>query len=208
MHSSSLLYENEKHQFGHIALIAGVDEAGRGPVAGPVVVAAVILDKTKPIVGINDSKKLSAKKRQKLYSEIIANSTAYSIVEVSHQRIDEINILQAVLEGMHRAVLNLSLIPDLCLIDGNKAPSGLDIDCVTCIKGDGNYASIAAASILAKVHRDSLMANLDSLYPGYGFTKHKGYPTAQHLKALSELGPCPVHRQSYAPVKCLQKNQL
>jgi ribonuclease HII len=208
MLSSSLLYGNEKQQFGHIALIAGVDEAGRGPVAGPVVVAAVILDKTKPIVGINDSKKLSAKKRQKLYSEIITNSVAYSIVEVSHQRIDEINILQAVLEGMHRAVLNLSLIPDLCLIDGNKAPSGLDIDCVTCIKGDGNYASIAAASILAKVHRDSLMANLDSLYPGYGFTKHKGYPTAQHLKALSELGPCPVHRQSYAPVKCLLKNQL
>lgn len=204
MPDTSILYQNEKALMTHFKLIAGVDEAGRGPIAGPVVIAAAILNHKQPIAGINDSKQLSTTKREKLYSEIINKALAYAIIEVSHQRIDEINILQAVLEGMRQAINALKIRPDLCLIDGNKIPVSLDVIARACIKGDGTYASIAAASILAKVHRDKLMSELDATYPAYGFAKHKGYPTAQHLKALQDNGPCPIHRFTYAPVRQLE----
>jgi ribonuclease HII len=203
MNDTSYLYNNEKNLIRHYKIIAGVDEAGRGPIAGPVVVAAVILDHRHPIPGINDSKQLSAFKREKLYAEIIKYALAFNIVEVSHQRIDDINILQAVLEGMKQSVSSLAIKPHLCLIDGNKVPVGIRTKTLACVKGDTIYASIAAASILAKVHRDRIMADHDALYPEYGFKQHKGYPTAKHLKALQEFGPCPIHRLTYAPVRQL-----
>jgi ribonuclease HII len=197
------LYTNE-NQFRNVyRFIAGVDEAGRGPIAGPVVIAAVILNESKQIEGVNDSKKISAKKRNKLSQLIKQNALAFSIVEVSHLRIDEVNILQSVLEGMLQAVLELQVKPDLCLIDGNKLPKGIKVDAQACIKGDATFASIAAASILAKVHRDEIMTQQDKLYPEYGFAQHKGYPTSLHLKALRQYGPCPIHRLSYAPLRLL-----
>jgi len=201
---SNKLYQNEapfQKQFKHVA---GVDEAGRGPIAGPVVVAAVILNSRFHIDGINDSKQISARKRDYLFDIIIDKAVAYSIIEISHQRIDEINILQAVLEGMKQAVETLSRKPKLCLIDGNKLPAGMKVETRACIKGDSTYASIAAASILAKVYRDRIMTEHDITYPAYGFARHKGYPTAQHLKALQIYGPCPIHRLTYAPLKRLE----
>jgi ribonuclease HII len=200
---TSLLYEHEFSLSDHYQLIAGVDEAGRGPIAGPVVIASVILNLLIPIEGINDSKQLSQRQREALYPLIIENAIAYSIVEVSHQRIDEINILQAVLEGMKQAVETLSIKPQLCLIDGNKLPSRLNIEARAIVKGDSIYASIAAASILAKVTRDRIMTEHSITYPVYGFAQHKGYPTEQHLKALQEHGACPIHRLTYAPVRQL-----
>jgi ribonuclease HII len=200
------LYHNESVWNKQHRLIAGVDEAGRGPIAGPVVIAAVILNQTNPIAGINDSKQLSPRRRELLFDEIINSALAYSIIEVSHSRIDAINILQAVLEGMQQAVEKLSLQPDLCLIDGNHLPPQLNIRAQACIRGDSTFASIAAASILAKVHRDRLMTRYDQAYPQYGFAQHKGYPTAMHLKALYQYGPSPIHRMSYAPVRQLELN--
>ena len=200
----NLLFENELLLSNDYQLIAGVDEAGRGPLAGPVVIAAVILNLNFTLPGINDSKQLSHKQLDILYPLIIEHAIAYSIIEVSHQRIDEINILQAVLEGMKQAVETLSVTPQLCLIDGNKLPKGLTMEARAIVKGDGIYASIAAASILAKVTRDRIMTAHDITYPEYGFAKHKGYPTAMHLKALQDNGPCPIHRMTYAPVRQLE----
>lgn len=198
---SDLLYQNEAALHKQFRQIAGVDEAGRGPIAGPVVVAAVILSPEVPIDGINDSKQLSAKKRELLFDIITSQALAYSIIEVSHRKIDEINILQAVLEGMRQAVESLQIKPGLCLVDGNKLPPGLKTKARACVKGDATYASISAASILAKVYRDRIMTEHDVTYPAYGFARHKGYPTSQHLQAVQEHGPCPIHRMSYAPLK-------
>lgn len=198
------LYKNEAALHKQFGFIAGVDEAGRGPIAGPVVVAAVILNPKLRIEGINDSKQLTSNLREHLYNIVIQNCLSYSIIEISHQRIDEINILQAVLEGMRQAVEALKSAPSLCLIDGNKLPEGLNVKAKACVKGDATYASISAASILAKVHRDTIMQFHDLSYPVYGFARHKGYPTPQHLKALREHGPCPIHRLSYGPLKQLE----
>jgi ribonuclease HII len=182
------------------AHIAGVDEAGRGPLAGPVVVAAVILDPARPIKGLNDSKKLSARQRGALFETIRSHALAFSIVEISHQQIDAMNILQATLLGMSQAVAGLKLAPERVLIDGNQVPQALAGCATAIVGGDATEPSISAASILAKVHRDRLMNAMDTRFPGYGFAKHKGYPTPEHLNALELLGPCEIHRRSYAPV--------
>ncbi|WP_251359482.1 ribonuclease HII [Kangiella sp. TOML190] len=183
-------------------LIAGVDEVGRGPLAGPVVAAAVILDPNKPIIGLADSKKLSESKREQLSLEIKENALAWSIARAEIEEIDRINILQASLLAMKRAVESLSTFPQLALIDGNKLP---ELDCAmeAIIKGDSKEACISAASIIAKVSRDQEMVAMDERYPGYGFAKHKGYPTKQHREAIERLGITPIHRRSYAPVQRL-----
>jgi ribonuclease HII len=181
-------------------LIAGVDEAGRGPLAGPVMVAAVILDPRKAIDGLDDSKRLSEKRREALFPLIREKSLAWSIVEVGADEIDQVNILQATLLGMRRAVEQLSPTPSLALIDGNRAPA-LDCEVKTIVHGDALEPAISAASILAKVARDRLMKKLHLRYPIYGFDRHKGYPTAEHLRLLEEYGPCAIHRKSFAPVK-------
>ena len=180
----------------------GVDEAGRGPLAGNVFAAAVILNPERPIVGLADSKKLSAAVRERLYLEIITHSLAYSISSSSVAEIDQLNILQATMLAMQRAVNGLQLLPSLVLIDGNKAPE-LRFPTKTIIQGDVTNAAISAASILAKVSRDREMLELDLRYPGSGFAKHKGYGTKEHLAALAALGPSPEHRRSFAPVKFL-----
>lgn len=177
----------------------GVDEAGRGPLAGPVVAAAVILDPLNPISGLNDSKKLSAKRRDALAVEIRAKALAWSVAEASVEEIDRINILQASLLAMRRAVEGLKIQPETALIDGNRCPQ-LACPAEAIVGGDGKVASIAAASILAKTVRDAGMLVLHAEYPMYGFDRHMGYPTALHLQALREHGPSPVHRRSYAPV--------
>ncbi len=186
-------YEREYDSEG---LIAGVDEAGRGPLAGPVVAAAVILHPGAEILGINDSKKLSEKKRETLYPEILDKAMAVGIGIVSAARIDEINILQATYEAMRKAVEGLCFSPDLLLVDAVTIP-GLAVKQVPIIKGDAKSLSIGAASIVAKVTRDRLMRELDAIYPQYGFEGHKGYGTAAHIAALKEFGPCPVHRRSF-----------
>ncbi len=180
-------------------LACGVDEAGRGPLAGPVVAAAVILDPLNPISGLNDSKKLSAKRRDALAVEIRAKALAWSVAEASVEEIDRINILQASLLAMRRAVEGLKIQPETALIDGNRCPQ-LACPAEAVVGGDGKVASIAAASILAKTVRDAGMLVLHAEYPMYGFDRHMGYPTALHLQALREHGPSPVHRRSYAPV--------
>lgn len=181
--------------------IAGVDEAGRGPLVGSVVAAAVILDPNNPIEGLNDSKKLSEKKREKLFVEIQEKALAWAIAEASHTEIDEINILQASLLAMRRAVEALSISPEHVLVDGNKVPQGLMMSCDAIIGGDALHAEISAASILAKVTRDRDMVELDVQYPQFGFAKHKGYPTKAHFEAIAEHGVIDQHRRSYAPVK-------
>lgn len=181
-------------------MICGVDEAGRGPLAGPVVAAAVILDPTRPIVGLADSKKLSAARRARLASEIREKALAWSIAEATVEEIDAINILQATLLAMQRAVAGLSMIPGEVLIDGNRCPA-LAVPARAIIGGDATEAAISAASILAKTSRDAGMLDLHALYPQYGFERHKGYGTAAHLEALREYGPSPVHRRSFAPVR-------
>jgi ribonuclease HII len=183
--------------------LIGVDEAGRGALAGPVVVAAVILDYNTAIDGINDSKKLSPARREKLFGQITASAVAYQIVEVDAAYIDTHNILQATLHGMREAVIALAGDSDLCLIDGNAQPKQLPCQARTVIHGDSLSACIAAASILAKVHRDRLMVAHDPGFPLYGFARHKGYGTALHLKALEQYGPCPLHRVTFAPVRDL-----
>ena len=176
--------------------IAGVDEVGRGPLAGPVVAACVILDKNKQILYLNDSKKLSEKKREALYKEICESAVAYGIGIVSPARIDEINILNATYEAMRAAISNLKLKPDILLNDAVHIPK-VDIKQVSIIKGDAKSVSIAAASIVAKVSRDRLMVEYDSLYPEYKFAKNKGYGTKEHIAAIKEHGLCPIHRRSF-----------
>jgi ribonuclease HII len=182
-------------------LIAGVDEAGRGPLAGPVVVAAVILDPLRPIAGLDDSKKLSERKRDALYALIVERALAWRIEFVEAEEIDRINILQATLTGMRRALRGLSPAPTHALIDGNRLPDGLPCPATAIVGGDASEACISAASILAKVTRDARLRALHAQYPHYGFDKHKGYPSPLHLAALREHGPCPQHRRSYAPVR-------
>ena len=180
-------------------LVCGVDEAGRGPLAGPVVAAAVILDPCRPIAGLNDSKKLSAKRREHLALEIRAKALAWSVAEASVDEIDRINILQASLLAMQRAVEALGMVPAKALIDGNRCPK-LACPVEAIVGGDGKVAAIAAASILAKTVRDAGMLELHACYPMYGFDRHMGYPTSVHLEALTLHGVSPVHRRSYAPV--------
>jgi ribonuclease HII len=188
-------FEHEKLSEG-FALICGVDEAGRGPLAGPVCAAAVILPDGVVIPGLNDSKKLSDKKRRELFPIIKEKAIAYSIAFADHKEIDEINILQATLLAMQRAIDGLSVRPDFALIDGNRQKDfGLPVQ--TIVQGDSRSASIAAASILAKVTRDDLMEQLAVQYPGYGFEIHKGYGTKAHYAALKDIGPSPVHRMTF-----------
>ena len=179
------------------SLICGVDEAGRGPLAGPVCAAAVILPPDLELEGLNDSKKLSEKRREALYPLICEQALAYGIAFASEQEIDELNILQATFLAMRRAVGQLGLKPDLALVDGNREPDFGDIPVRTIIKGDSRSANIAAASILAKVTRDRFMLEQDAVYPQYGFAVHKGYGTQKHYAALREFGPCPIHRRSF-----------
>ncbi|MFC7460715.1 ribonuclease HII [Hydrogenophaga defluvii] len=180
-------------------LIAGVDEAGRGPLAGPVVAAAVILDDLHPIAGLADSKKLSPTKRERLYDEIRAKALCCSVAEASVEEIDRLNILQATLLAMRRAVEGLRLKPAKVLVDGNRLPP-LPMLAEAIVKGDSKVAAISAASILAKVTRDRWCAQYHAEFPAYGFDGHKGYGTAEHLSALRLYGPCPQHRRSFAPV--------
>jgi ribonuclease HII len=181
-------------------LTAGVDEAGRGPLAGPVVVAAVILPAKYDLASLDDSKRLTTLKREQLLPQIEAQAIAWSVEFVTAQEIDRVNILQATMNGMQRAVEKLSPAPLRAMIDGNRAPS-LSCEVTTVIGGDGLIPSISAASVLAKVYRDRLMLKFHLQYPGYGFDRHKGYPTAHHLERLKVLGPCEIHRQSFAPVR-------
>jgi len=183
--------------------IAGVDEAGRGPLAGPVAVAAVILDPARPIAGLGDSKALSEAKREALEPLIRERALAWHVELVSAAEIDRLNILRATLEGMARAVHALRPCAEHALIDGNRLPPGLPCPAETLVKGDAREPAIMAASILAKVARDQWMRELDREHPGYGFALHKGYPTPEHLAALRRLGPCPQHRRSFAPVRNL-----
>ena len=181
-------------------LLAGVDEAGRGPLVGNVVAAAVILDPERPIDGLTDSKKLSAKRREQLAEQIRDNATAWRVISIDSVQIDRINILQATMRAMQQAVAQLDTTPEHVFIDGNRCPL-MAIPATAIIKGDFRVAEISAASILAKVERDAQMLTLHESYPQYGFDKHKGYPTKAHFEALAEHGPCPEHRRSYAPVR-------
>lgn len=181
-------------------MIAGVDEVGRGPLVGPVVVSAVILDPQRRIDGLADSKTLSPARRESLAEQIRAQAKAFTVISLSAAEVDRLNILQATFEGMRRAIAELSISPSHVFIDGNKVPSGLSVSAEAVIKGDRLKASISAASILAKVSRDEWCMRYHSLYPDYGFDQHKGYPTAVHLQRLRELGPTPEHRHSFKPV--------
>lgn len=189
------LYENTVKANGY-HMICGIDEAGRGPLAGPVFAAAVILPENTVIDGINDSKKLSEKKREALYDVITETAVSWSVGFATENEIDEINILQATFLAMKRACDGLSIKPDFALVDGNRMPR-LGVETELIIKGDALSASIAAASILAKVSRDRLMYEIDQLYPEYQFAKHKGYGTALHIELLRKYGPCPVHRKTF-----------
>ncbi|HET9048331.1 MAG TPA: ribonuclease HII [Chiayiivirga sp.] len=182
-------------------LIAGVDEAGRGPLAGPLVVAAVILDPAHPIAGIGDSKALSERQREALFPQIQAQAIACCIRVIDTATIDRLNIFQATMLGMREAVLGLGMAPHLARIDGNRIPPELPCEAEAWVKGDARDAAIGAASILAKVTRDRHMLTLHQQFPQYGFDRHKGYPTADHFAALRTHGPCPEHRRSFAPVR-------
>lgn len=188
--------------------IAGVDEAGRGPLAGPVVVAAVILDPARPIAGLDDSKKLSERKRDALYPLIVEHALAWRIEHVEADEIDRLNILQATLAGMRRSLQGLAVAPTHALVDGNRLPDGLPCPATAIIGGDASEPAISAASILAKVARDARMRELHAHYPQYGFDRHKGYPSPLHLAALQAHGPCPQHRRSYAPVQRALREQF
>lgn len=180
-------------------VIAGVDEVGRGPLAGDVVAAAVVLDPENPIDGLNDSKKLTEKQRLACFAQITAKARCLCVARASVEEIDELNILQASLIAMERAVHGLEIQPEFVYVDGNQLPKW-QYSAQAVVKGDSRVAEIAAASIVAKVTRDSEMVALEESYPGYGFAKHKGYPTSAHLAALKELGPCVLHRRSFTPV--------
>ena len=202
------LYKYEEELYDNdYKLICGVDEAGRGPLAGPVVVAACILPPFLRIKGINDSKKLTEKKREELYKIIVKEALAYKIVFVSEEDVDTLNIYQATKKGMLEAISSLDTKPDYCLIDAMML-SELDMPHQSIIHGDARCASIAAASILAKVTRDHYMEKMDIKYPNYGFKKHKGYGTKLHLEALEKYGPCPIHRKTYSPVTKYFSKQL
>ncbi|NLC84792.1 MAG: ribonuclease HII [Ruminococcaceae bacterium] len=188
-------FEREAQAAGY-QLVCGIDEAGRGPLAGPVVAAACLLDPEHPVFGVNDSKQLTPDKREELFGQITETAICYGIGLIEPEEIDRINILQATMQAMRLAVQNLSQRPDLLLIDAIDL-KGTGIPVKPVIKGDTLSVSIAAASILAKVTRDRLMAEMDEIYPGYGFARHKGYPTPQHFAALKELGPTPIHRRSF-----------
>jgi ribonuclease HII len=192
---------NVSSQLDRDLIVAGVDEAGRGPLAGPVVVAAVILDPARPIRGLNDSKQLTEDVREKLYARIVERALAHCVIFVEREEIDRINIFQATMVGMTRSLLGLSLVPHLALVDGNRLPRGMPCEGRAVIGGDASEPAISAASILAKVSRDRHMHSLDALHPGYGFAKHKGYAVPEHMAALDRLGPCEVHRRSFAPVR-------
>lgn len=191
-------------------IYAGVDEAGRGPLAGPVVAAAVVLHPDDPIIGVNDSKKLTERQRNKLFDEITRRAQAFAIAEATVQEIDALNILQASLLAMRRAVMDVDTYMrdqgwklDRIHVDGNRCPKISGMECHALVGGDGRDAAIASASILAKVTRDRLMLALDTQYPQYEFAKHKGYPTARHRQLLAEFGVCPQHRTSFSPVKLM-----
>lgn len=186
-----------------IRLVAGVDEAGRGPLAGPVVCAAVILDPARPISGLGDSKMLTAKKREQLSPLIQEMSLSWKIIFIHAADIDRLNIFKATMEGMRQAISDLQIKPSHALIDGNKIPPGLPCSAEALVKGDARETCIMAASILAKVARDAYMLKLDLQFPQYQFAQHKGYPTAAHFETLKLHGPCPEHRRSFAPVRDL-----
>jgi ribonuclease HII len=198
----SLPRRRQELSFSPLGLIAGVDEAGRGPLAGPVVAAAVMLDELNPIKGLNDSKKLGARTRERLFDEIRAKALCCCIAQASVEEIDRLNILQATLLAMSRAVEGLRLKPHKVLVDGNRLPV-LKVAAEAIVKGDAKVKAISAASILAKVHRDRLCMALHEQHPQYGFDGHKGYPTPAHLAALREHGACAQHRRSFAPVRDL-----
>ncbi|WP_219271873.1 ribonuclease HII [Pseudomonas sp. Xaverov 83] len=181
-------------------LVAGVDEVGRGPLCGAVVTAAVILDPNRPILGLNDSKKLTEARREKLYDEICEKALSWHIARAEVEEIDELNILHATMLAMQRAIEGLHIAPKMAMIDGNRCPK-LTMPAEAVVKGDSKVPAIAAASILAKVSRDREMAAFELIYPGYGIGGHKGYPTPVHLEALARLGPTPIHRLSFAPVR-------
>ena len=187
-------------------LVAGVDEVGRGPLIGAVVTAAVILDPSRPIAGLADSKKLTEKRRQALAQEIREKALAWSLGRAEADEIDRLNIFKATMLAMQRAVENLPLVPDAALVDGNKVPS-LGCPAEAVVKGDARIPAISAASILAKVARDAEMTALHQQYPEYGFDRHKGYPTELHMRALARLGPLPEHRRSFAPVADVLRQQ-
>ena len=188
-------------------LIAGVDEVGRGPLAGPVVAAAVILDPARPIAGLADSKTLSPLRREQLATEIRAKALAWALGRAEVAEIDRLNILQASLLAMQRAIAALSIVPEQALVDGNRCPL-LACPCRAIVKGDATVPAISAASILAKVARDAELRELHERYPRYGFAQHKGYPTAAHRDALRRFGPCPEHRRSFAPVAAALSTDL
>ncbi|AJC48846.1 ribonuclease HII [Allofrancisella guangzhouensis] len=180
-------------------IILGIDEAGRGPLSGPVIVAGVILDLDRPIVGLTDSKKISSKKREMLALEIITKAKAYSIIEISVKEIDQLNILQATLYGMKKVADDLKNKFEKILVDGNKLPNW-QYNSEAVVKGDSKIPEISAASILAKVHRDSVCFEHEKMYPEYGFAKHKGYPTKEHLESIQKFGVLEIHRKSYKPI--------
>ena len=177
--------------------ICGIDEAGRGPLAGPVVVASVILTRESMIEGVNDSKKISEKKRERVYEEIIKEAISYGVGIIDESKIDEINILQATKEGLTESIKELKIVPDIILVDALRGINTCNIPYKSIIKGDATSYSIAAASIIAKVTRDRLMLKYDEMYPEYGFAKHKGYGTANHISAIKQYGLCPIHRRSF-----------
>lgn len=188
-------FEQEQYQKGY-RWICGLDEAGRGPLAGPVFAAAVILPRDLEIPGLNDSKKLTEKRREALYDEIVEKAVAYGIAAASHDEIDQINILNASMLAMERAFNILKILPDAAFVDGNRTPQ-LPVPTQAVVKGDGISASIAAASILAKVSRDRFMIEMDQRYPAYDFARHKGYPTKLHYERLRACGPCEIHRMTF-----------
>ncbi|MEH6443424.1 MAG: ribonuclease HII [Oceanospirillaceae bacterium] len=189
-------------QYKYMPMLAGCDEVGRGPLIGDVVSAAVILDPDKPIMGLADSKKLSEKKRNYLYQQIIENALCYAVGRASPIEIDEINILQASMLSMKRAIEGLNMQPQMVLVDGNRCPE-IIFPCVAIVKGDAKVAAISAASIIAKVVRDKEMVMLHEAHPQYGFDRHKGYPTKEHMAALATYGPLAMHRKSFKPVRVL-----
>ena len=185
-----------------VELVAGVDEVGRGPLCGPVIAAAVILDPARPIAGLNDSKKLTARQREVLFDIICNQALAWSLGRAEVAEIDQLNILHATMLAMQRAVAGLSVQPELAYIDGNRCPT-LPCRAEAVVKGDSRVPEIAVASIIAKVTRDREMVVMDQQWPGYGIAGHKGYPTAAHMAALKKLGPAPIHRRSFKPVRVL-----
>ncbi|EPJ44800.1 MAG: RnhB protein [Osedax symbiont Rs2] len=189
-------------QYKSIINLAGCDEVGRGPLIGDVVAACVILDPCRPISGLADSKKLSEKKREYLYQQIVENALCYALGRASPEEIDQLNILHASMLAMQRSILGLTIIPQMVLVDGNRCPD-IDYPCAAIVKGDAKVQAISAASIVAKVIRDREMQQMHIQHPEYGFDRHKGYPTKEHMAALVKYGPLPCHRKSFNPVKIL-----